>query len=102
MLRGEARQVRTVRACAPSARSQMLWCATSPLGRSPPAPEPRPRCSKFGFGKVPGGGYQPERSRGEILCFFVVGSFLMCVLSDCPFPGPRTPLTQNVISDAGQ
>src|SRR5580704_3562059 len=47
----------------------MLWCVTSPLHRRP-APAPKPRCNKFGFGKVPGGGYQPERSRGESLCFF--------------------------------
>ncbi len=47
---------------------------TSTAPESAPAPEPKPRCSKFGFGKVPGGGYKPERSRGEILCFFIVGA----------------------------
>src|SRR5271157_3938121 len=53
----------------------MPWCATTPLP-SPPATPPRCRCSKFGFGKVPGGGYKPEKSRGEILCFFYCASFL--------------------------
>src|SRR5580658_3206756 len=46
--------------------------------------EPKPRCSKFGFGSVPGGGYKPRRSRGEILCFFFVGlSFSIPRLKDC-------------------
>ena len=74
----------TLRACVASARSRMLWCAL-PASILPPAAEARPRCSKFGFGKVPGGGYKPERSRGEILCFFIVGRFLVCVLNDYSF-----------------
>ena len=42
------------------------------------------RYSKFEFGKVPGGGYKPERSRGEILCFFVLWAF---AANDCLFSG---------------
>ncbi len=66
-----------------------LWCATALL-HSLLALEPRPRSSKVRFGKVPGGGYKPERSRGEILCFFYLwGRFLVGgVGNDRSFPGP--------------
>src|SRR5271163_3753739 len=63
----------------------MRLCATFRLVRLPPAPEPKAHCSKFGFGKVPGGGYEPERSRGESLCFF----YLVAAVGFSPQPCRR-------------
>src|ERR1035441_3845976 len=67
--RGLTRLPRTNLATAPFAPLQMRSSVSARL-RSAVALAPRVRCNKFDVGKVPGGGYQPQKSGREISRFF--------------------------------
>src|ERR1700730_15305317 len=79
---GQTHRRRIRLAYAPSARSQMLWCVT-PARRSPPAPEPKPRCSKFlDLAKYLGEGTSRKEAEEKSSAFFIFWTFS----NDCLFP----------------